>query len=498
MLFWLCCAVLLFGNAFGGGTHAGYLGDFAAQALSIPLLVMVLWPAPSGQDPHRWKARAVLGLFYVIAFVTLVQLLPLPFNAGHGGALLLSSAQGQEAEPQFQAWTALSRAPQATWAAAVSLIVPLAVFGAVMQLGLRQRLMLCWLLLGVGGLSLLLGFAQVAQGPQSELRFYGVTNPGEAVGLFANRNHFAAHLYVTLALAGMWFQMTAANSLEPGRLGTRSTLLFAAAAIFLVTIVGGLAFARSRAGMMLAAGALAGIVAITLTQSRANPSARSLGHKATIAVLGFAAIFTVLFGLGRALTRFEAAQDPDQGPDLRSALSRTTFDTARKTFPLGTGLGSFVPVYAAVEKTEDMFESYANRAHNDLAELLLETGLLGATLLLAFLAWFMRRSWAVWLAGQVAGDPLQAMLEKTATLVIALLLAHSLVDYPLRTTALAVMFAFFCAILASPASAPSSADAHRARHGWRPPDLQPANPEVPAEKWGGQIRWPESWQRTKE
>ncbi len=235
MLFWLCCAVLLFGNAFGGGTHAGYLGDFAAQALSIPLLVMVLWPAPSGQDPHRWKARAVLGLFYVIAFVTLVQLLPLPFNAGHGGALLLSSAQGQEAEPQFQAWTALSRAPQATWAAAVSLIVPLAVFGAVMQLGLRQRLMLCWLLLGVGGLSLLLGFAQVAQGPQSELRFYGVTNPGEAVGLFANRNHFAAHLYVTLALAGMWFQMTAANSLEPGRLGTRSTLLFAAAAIFLVS-----------------------------------------------------------------------------------------------------------------------------------------------------------------------------------------------------------------------------------------------------------------------
>ena len=500
MLFWLCCAVLLFGNAFGGGTHAGYLGDFAAQALSIPLLVMVFWPAPSAQDPHRRKARAALALFGVIAFVTLVQLLPLPFNAGHGGALLLSSAQGQEAEPRFQAWTALSRAPQATWAAAVSLIVPLAVFGAVMQLELRQRLMLCWLVLGVGGLSLLLGFVQVAQGPQSELRFYGVTNPGEAVGLFANRNHFAAHLYVTLALAGMWFQMTAANSLKRGRLGTRSTLLFAAAAIFLVTIVGGLAFARSRAGMMLAAGALAGIVAITLSQSRANPSrAQSLGHKATITVLGFAAIFTVLFGLGRALTRFEAAQGPDQEPDHRSALSRTTFDTARKTFPLGTGLGTFVPVYAAVEKTGDLFESYANRAHNDLAELLLETGLLGATLLLAFLTWFVRRSWAVWLAGQVAGEPLQAMLEKTATLVIALLLAHSLVDYPLRTTALGAVFAFFCAILAAPASAPSNAHGHgRHRHASRLPEPESANAGAPSEKWEGQVHWPEIWKQAED
>ena len=170
--------------------------------------------------------------------------------------------------------------------------------------------------------------------------------------------------------------------------------MFAAAAIFLVTIVGGLAFSRSRAGIDACGRGARWHSCDSLSQSRANPSrAQSLGHKATIAVLGFAAIFTVLFGLGRALTRFEAAQGPDQGPDIRRALSRTTFDTALKTFPLGAGLGTFVPVYAAVEKTEDMFESYANRAHNDLAELLLETGLPGGALLLTFLIWFVRRSW---------------------------------------------------------------------------------------------------------
>ena len=63
---------------------------------------------------------------------------------------------------------------------------------------LRHRLAFAWLLLFLGGLSLLLGFLQMAQGPGSGLRFYDVTNPKEAVGLLANRDHFAAHLYVTL------------------------------------------------------------------------------------------------------------------------------------------------------------------------------------------------------------------------------------------------------------------------------------------------------------
>jgi O-antigen ligase len=492
MLFLLSGIVILAGSLFGGATHAGYAGDIAAQLASIPLLAGALWPALSEHDPRRYKARGVFGLFCVIAFIIFIQVLPLPFNLGYGGAPLPSTPQGQEA----WAWTTLSRTPQATWAAAVSLIVPLAVFGAVMQLGLSQRLMLCWLLLGLGGLSLFLGFAQVAQGPQSELRFYGVTNPEEAVGLFANRNHFAAHLYVTLALAAMWFQMTAATSLERGRLGTRSTLVFAAAAMLLVAIVAGLAFSRSKAGMMLAAAALAGLVAIALTQGRTHPGGSRIGQRATIAVLGFAAIFTVLFGLGRLLTRFEG----DQAQDVRSALSQTTFEAARKALPLGTGLGSFVPVYAAAEKTEDMFEGYANRAHNELAELLLETGLLGGVLLLAFLAWYVRRFRAAWLAGGAARDPLQTMLEKTATLVIALLLAHSLVDYPLRTTALGIVFAFFCAILAAPASVHLSHGEGQVRpkHASRQPGPQPATAAPPREKWESQVDWPDSWQRADE
>jgi O-antigen ligase len=492
MLFWLSVIVLFVCSVFGGGTHAGYAGDFIAQLLSVPLLITALWPALSGHDPDRHKARIAMVLLGIIAFVTALELLPLPFSPG--GAFPLSSTQGQETGLPSPSWAPLSRTPQATWAAAVSLFVPLAVFAAVTRLGLKQRLILCWLLLGIGGLSLFLGFAQVAQGPQSELRFYGITNPQDAVGLFANRNHFAAHLYVTLTLAAMWFQMTAASGLERRTLGTKSSLLFVAAAVFLVAIVGGLAFSRSRAGMILAAGALAGIAAIVLTQARPHGNTRQRASRgATIAVLGFAAIFTVLFGLGRLATRFE----PGQGPDARSVLSRTTFETALKALPLGTGLGSFVPVYATVEKTEDIAEGYANRAHNDLAEILLETGLPGALILAAFLIWFVWRTRTVWLNRQHQADPEQTMLEKSATLIVALLLLHSLADYPLRTGALGAMFAFFCAIIASPASASLSQAPHRRQHDTRILNLQTAAVAAPREKWEGPVQWPESWQLPK-
>jgi O-antigen ligase len=488
MLFWLCGAVLLVSCVFGGATRAGYAGDFAAQLLSIPLLIAALWLALSAHDPGRHKARAAMALCGVAAFLVFLELVPLPFAPP--GASLLPFAQAQSTVPSLPSWMPMSRTPQATWAAAVSLIVPLAIFSAVMQLELQQRLRLCWLLLAIGGLSLFLGFLQVAQGPHSELRFYGVTNPEDAVGLFANRNHFAAHLYVTLVLAAMWFQMNAVGGLNRGEFGTKSTLLFVAAAAFLVAIVGGLAFSRSRAGMVLAAAALGGIAAIVLTQNRNNPSRRAT-RRATIAVLGFAAVFTILFGMGRLATRFESVE----GQDIRGTLARTTFETALKTLPAGTGLGSFVPVYAAVEKTADMAQGYANRAHNDLAEILLETGLPGAIALLAFLGWFGRRTAAVWMGSQQRAGSAQAMLEKSAALAATLLLLHSLADYPLRTAALSAMFAFFCAILAAPAAASVSAAPQRRRHDVRPLDLLPADfGAPPGEKWGAQVQWPESWQ----
>ena len=134
--------------------------------------------------------------------------------------------------------------PQATWAAVASLIVPAAIFLAAIQLTNAQRLTISWLLLALGGVSLALGFLQAGKGAGAALHFYEVTNPTEAVGFFANRNHFAAYLFVTLVLGAVWHLKVADQMLKTGALTSRSILWLAAAAVFLVAILAGLAMAR--------------------------------------------------------------------------------------------------------------------------------------------------------------------------------------------------------------------------------------------------------------
>ena len=493
LIAWLCGIVLVFAVLLGGGTHAGFIGDVIVQLVSIPLIAMSVWCFSSVKGLNEHQRRGILLFTYAVIIVLIIQLLPLPFEVPSVGGALTERAPDLGILGQDNAWARVSSTPQATWAAAASLLVPAAVFFGTLQLNLRHRLTLAWLLLALGGLSLLLGFLQMAQGPGSNLRFYDVTNPQEAVGLFANRNHFAAHLYVTLVLAATWYATTVGQTLKIGALGSRSMLWSTAAAVFLVSVMAGLAMARSRAGVLLAIVGLAGIIPMVLSQQndRQVGSVRSrltVGRMFMLAVF-FGLIFAVQFGLDSILSRLEA--DPLE--DLRVTLAGTTFEAALRSLPFGAGLGSFVPVYAVVEKDSDVFAGFANRAHNDLAEILLETGLLGLILLVAFLVWFFPRAYNVWLKRKVAGHESQLLLQRSATLVIFLLLIHSLVDYPLRTTALSSIFMFFCAVLATDASNPKDEVALRRRQ--RSGDPKPLMPVNPSEKWGADQHWPEGWQK---
>ena len=298
--------------------------------------------------------------------------------SGGGEAIFFPPSDGGTPQPQAN-WSTLSITPQATWAAAASLIVPLAVFACVLQLGFQQRKALCWVMLGFGIVSLALGFLQIAQGPESVLRFYEFTNLTEAVGFFANRNHFAALLNVTLILSALWLAESVESSLGRGAAHTRAILWFAAAAVFLVAILVGLAMARSRAGIALAMAALIGIGFMALSprgagragEPRRDPR-KGVG-RVSLAVILLAVLFAVQVGLGSILSRFEDGVTDD----LRIAFSRTTFETAIKALPFGTGLGSFVPVYAAVEKPDDLLWKASTAHIMILSRFFLKLALLG-------------------------------------------------------------------------------------------------------------------------
>jgi hypothetical protein len=73
--------------------------------------------------------------------------------------------------------------------------------------------------------------------------------------------------------------------------------------------------------------------------------------------------------------------------------------------------------------------------------------------------WLVRRSVQIWRSAPPhRASDLDWSLARAATMVVALLIVHSLVDYPLRTGAMAAIMAFACALLIEP---PAGVDSKR-------------------------------------
>jgi O-antigen ligase len=155
----------------------------------------------------------------------------------------------------------------------------------------------------------------------------------------------------------------------------------------------------------------------------------AVGLAIAAALLGTLAAATLANNatLSRIAARF------DQQQELRPDLWRDSLDVARGHFPFGVGMGNFVPAMVAGERLEIVRPTMPNRAHNEVLELAVEGGIFALLLLgagLALLASAMRRAWA--------GPPEQSRpLAVFASCGLVLLMLHSLVDYPLRSMALA-------------------------------------------------------------
>ena len=94
--------------------------------------------------------------------------------------------------------------------------------------------------------------------------------------------------------------------------------------------------------------------------------------------------------------------------------------------------------------------TYANRAHNEFAEVFLEGGVFGIGLVLALFVWFVHRSAQIWRRRPGASIKQEILLARSATIVIGLLLLHSLVDYPSSNGAMMAVLGVSCALLIDP------------------------------------------------
>lgn len=506
MLLHLCAIVLVSSLVLGGGTRGGFLSDAILQILSIPLLLLACWRA--WVTPLARQTRRALGFCCVIAVIPLVQLMPLPPWLWTALPNREISAAAYQLVEGAVPWMPVSVAPTATWLAATSLIPPLAIFVSSSLLDLRQRRVMSLVVIGVGIVSAFLGLLQVAQGPSSSLRFFEFTNLTEAVGFFANRNHFAALLVAALMFASAWAVNSAA---EVGprlkQYDIRAIVLLVGTFTVLTILLSGQVIARSRAGLGLTIIALFGAFLLAASDRRATQGVTPA--KLLIGATTLVVIFATQYALYRIFERFDA----DLIEDARVGFARNTLAAAWAYMPFGSGLGSFATVYGLFENPQDALANmFANRAHNDVLELWLETGIIGLILMVIFSIWFGYRSWEVWRTTPKHEAMLDRLLARAATLVIALLVAHSFVDYPLRTGAMIAIVALACALLIDPPidseraitseeteskeqARPQSVAAAMAVTRSAPADssrLAP-KPRPPAERWGKTVDWPEAW-----
>src|SRR5262249_32150178 len=153
------------------------------------------------ETPLPKEVRLPLAFCAALALLPLLQLVPLPpflWTAlpNRGSAEAAFSLSGQSTP-----WMPISVSPQETWLCFLALIAPIAIFLPTLLLSYRGRRWLTLVVLAIGALSVFVGLMQVAQGMTGPLRFFDIIDEPGAVGFFANRNHFAALLYVLLLFA---------------------------------------------------------------------------------------------------------------------------------------------------------------------------------------------------------------------------------------------------------------------------------------------------------
>jgi O-antigen ligase len=381
----------------GGGTEAGLWSDALLQ-IAILLAVSPVLASREGAPIDR----PVLAVVFMVMLAPLLQLLPLPA----GLVELVRIGPFQQPEGSSVAWLTISTGVGSTLLSFTYVAVLGLLFIAILRMpGHLVHALLPFVLLGFACNA---AFVLVQYSASSRQVIDGVLPFPIYAGLFANRNHLSSLIYVTLPFL-VYFATFKNRS------------VWAGLAIVLTLLI--LLAAGSRAGAIIGAAAVICSIIFLRAQSRANVAA----VLSTLVVLGIYAM-----GTWTIIERKELDLAFGRGEFLRTTLAGIS-----ENWLLGVGYGTFPRAYQVYESATMIFGSFVNHAHNEYAELVFEGGIIAAVLIVSYWILLVRQG-AIIRFNQ---------FQKAAFLGIVFLLIHSVVDYPLRTMALAVAFVWLNAVI---------------------------------------------------
>ena len=416
---------------FLGGSSRGYWANMVLQLLAMAILA---WAAMTRRPMQSSKAGIMLvSLIGLTLFLIAIQLVPLPpamWTALPGREFV---AKGYALLGQPLPWLPISLAPYQTIASALWLLPPLAIIAGMLRLGAFRSSWLAGALALATFAAVLVGALQVTSSDplSSPWYFYRVTNFGMATGFFANSNHMATLLVVTIPFLVALFGARWAKSAQAS--ASKTAILAGGMLVVLL----GLGLNGSLAGWGL------GVPVVAASVLLRAPMKRSLARwsVAGAAVLGLASVALIFSspmqnGLSAAGAGVSLAS--------RATIFTTSLAAASDFAPLGSGIGTFADIYPRYEDPGSIWPTFVNHAHSDFLEILLETGAPGLILVGLFLIWWIARLVAIW------RSPAVDQFARAATIASAAILAHSLVDYPLRTSAISAVFAMCLGLMAQP------------------------------------------------
>ncbi len=402
----------------GGSSRATVSSLLLLRPVSVCILVTLLClPGRQGWGGLRWPAI----LLAVWAAVVAIQLVPLPF-ALWSGLPGRDRYVGALAVLDQHPWHAISLFPDHTWASLLDLLTPLIVLVGYRDLASRQRGALLPALFVVALACALLGVAQMSGGPGSVFYLYRYATQDSPVGFFANRNHESVALVAMLPLLRAW--MIAAPT--PRAVSQRTWISAMLALLFIAAAI----VTGSRAGLMMLVLAILGTVLVRPSLQGFSKEARrplliAMGSALAIALL--VATFA-LSGRLPALSRLMSFASDDE---LRFRYLPILKDMTRTFFPVGSGFGSFEPLFRSFEPDKALKFTFFNNAHNDLIEVAITGGLPAVIAVLAMIAWWAKAMQDVFL--RISPTSAATYLARASGWSIGIVLLASLVDYPLRT-----------------------------------------------------------------
>ena len=404
-----------------GGSTQGVWNSLLLQLLAIAIIAWALIEVPA--EPVSVRGRqlfAILIATFALGFVHLLPLAPAIWQALPGRDFVV---EGYELLGVPLPWLPISLAPYATIATLLTLLPPAAVLLGILRLRAFRS---AWLILALAAgtiISVCLGVLQVSAGSaDSGWYLYPFTNQGVATGFFANANHFAILLVVLIPFLAAGVATARAKQ----RQTQRAMAVTAAAAAAALILVVGIAINGSLAAIGLGVPTL---VASSLLLIRRR--SRLTKFLLPAAGLLLAAATVVLFATSRTGLLSEQAEG---SVTSRAEMASTSLRSASDFAPFGSGIGTFAQVYRLEEDAGTVRRTFVNHAHNDYLEIAVEAGLPGLLLLAGFLVWWVAAAVACWRSE--AGS-----MARAGTIATAVILAHSLVDYPLRVSAIAAVFA---------------------------------------------------------